>query len=167
MSEGRYDIITFTFCCLNMHAGPSETTIQYIIRDQIYNASVPALSTLCLSTPPYSLLVLLEDSHQAKQHQATAMLYVHIIHLLLTYNLYIYMIVHVCLLPNKVWFDLIWFVQDMSLDINRLAAITQRSTRSGPTHIEGRPHFTVLIWVNMICLISGTGICWPLSHRVS
>ena len=75
-----------------MHAGPSETTIQYIIRDQIYNASVPALS-LCLSTPPYSLLVLLEDSHQAKQHQATAMLYVyvHIIHLLLTYNLYIYM----------------------------------------------------------------------------
>ena len=85
-----------------MHAGPSETTIQYIIRDQIYNASVPALSTLCLSTPPYSLLVLLEDIHQAKQHQATAMLYVHIIHLLLTYNLYIYMIVHVCLLPNKV-----------------------------------------------------------------
>ena len=84
-----------------MHAGPSETTIQYIIRDQIYNASVPALSTLCLSTPPYSLLVLLEDGHQAKQHQATAMLYVHIIHLLLTYNLYIYMIVHVCLLPNK------------------------------------------------------------------
>ena len=56
----------------------------------------------------------------------------------------------------------------MSLvDINRLAAITQRSTRSGPTHIEGRPHFTVLIWVNMICLISGTGICWPLSHCVS
>ena len=80
-----------------MHAGPSETTIQYIIRDQIYNASVPALSTLSLSTPPYSLLVLLEDSHQAKQHQATAMLYVHIIHLLSTYNLYIYMIVHVCM----------------------------------------------------------------------
>ena len=71
-----------------MHAGPSETTIQYVIRDQIYNASVPALSTLCLSTPPYSLLVLLEDSHQAKQHQATAMLYVLIIHSLLTYNLY-------------------------------------------------------------------------------
>ena len=93
-----------------MHAGPSETTIQYIIRDQIYNASVPALSTLCLSTPPYSLLVLLEDSHQAKQHQATAMLYVHIIHLLLTYTLYIYiwLYMYVCL-PNKVWFDLIWF----------------------------------------------------------
>ena len=79
-----------------MHAGPSETTIQYVIRDQIYNASVPALSTLCLSTPPYSLLVLLEDSHQAKQHQATAMSYVHIIHLLFTYTLYIYIYIYDC-----------------------------------------------------------------------
>ena len=73
-----------------MHAGPSETTIQYFIRDQVYNASVPALSTMCLSTPPYSLLVLLEDSHQAKQHQATAMSYVHIRFFLFSYDLCIY-----------------------------------------------------------------------------
>ena len=92
--------------------GGEVTTMQYLSQTKRLirgNASVPDLSTLCLSTPPYSLLVLLEDSHQAKQHQATAMSYVHIIHLLFTYNMcfiYIYdctcIYVYVCLLPNKI-----------------------------------------------------------------
>ena len=87
-----------SFSVAKMHAGPSETTIQYFIRDQIYNASVPALSTMCLSTPPYTLLVLLEDSHQAKQHQATAMSYVLIIDLLFAYNMCIYIYDCTCIL---------------------------------------------------------------------
>ena len=45
-----------------------------------------------------------------------------------------------------------------------LCAIIVRHTWPGAIwstslQIEGGPHFTVLIWINMICLIYGTGIC--------